>query len=198
MSVRRIDPFSAHRERHDLLREGYAKAARFARAMRDVLGTPTWVKRIEWDAAGGYPKHSWGYVQFSPRPYKLGYGCDGTVDSNVHLIAERMCKAFGLDYGALYALAYPDAEADAPPSDGGPWKPEDVEDETLIPEAPTLEVWRLIARELGEINNHSLVTVLCDALLDRGIDVGEFWTVSEAPDFWRRRVESVLATKGAQ
>jgi hypothetical protein len=201
MSVSRIDPRVRHRETLAVLQPRYRAAARFALAMGDVLGIETWVKRIEWDAAGGYPQHAWGYVQFSPRPYRLGYGCDGTVDANVHLIAERMTAAIGLDYDALYRQAYPDSAADVPVGQGNAPAPElpeeDVASETILPEAPTPEVWLLVLCDLASINNHELVGVLLETLEARGVPVGRFWEAVDSPGFWRRVVDQRLSQEAA-
>lgn len=64
------------------------------------------IKQIIWDKEGGYPEHAWGYIQWSIRPYAQRYGCDGTTDANIHLIALRFCQALQLDYPTLYEKAY--------------------------------------------------------------------------------------------
>lgn len=60
-----------------------------------------YIKKILWDAEGGYLEHAHGFVQYSPRPFVQGYGCDGTTDENVHLIALTLCERLGIDYVAV-------------------------------------------------------------------------------------------------
>jgi hypothetical protein len=64
------------------------------------------IKKIVWDKEGGDPQHAWGYTQWSVCPFEQRDGCDGTADSNIHLIALRLCEALSLDYPALYEKAY--------------------------------------------------------------------------------------------
>jgi len=65
-----------------------------------------YIKKILWDAEGGYPESSRGTIQYSPRPFIQGYGCDGTTDANVHLVALTLCQKLGIDYVAAYVQAY--------------------------------------------------------------------------------------------
>jgi len=46
------------------------------------------------------------YTQHSIRPYKLTYGCDGTTDNNIHLIALHACKYYNINYLKAYNNAY--------------------------------------------------------------------------------------------
>lgn len=124
------------------------------------------VKKILWDEAGGYPQNAWGNIQYSCRPFYQGYGCDGTTDRNVHLIARKVCDMLGLDYLALYREAYPD-------SDETPWFADDINDkallaETLVPTEVTEDVIVLMLSDLYQINNRSIVAVLEDALEGTG------------------------------
>ena len=121
-----------------------------------------YVKKIVWDAEDGYPEHAWGYVQYSPRPYRQGYGCDGTTDENIHLIAATLCGRLGIDYAAAYAEAYP---ADTAPDEAKAWVADMLADprlagETAIPKGTGKKTLSLALQDLYQINNRSLVEVL--------------------------------------
>lgn len=129
-----------------------------------------YIKKIVWDEAGGYPSHAWGYIQYSPRPYHQGYGCDGTTDRNIHLIGLTLCDRLGLDYPALHRLAYPDLPAQAGSEDWGLTLRHDsaLLTETLIPHALSRDSLRLLLYDLYQINNRSFVEVLETAFEECG------------------------------
>ena len=131
------------------------------------------VLKITWDKADGYSDFSWGYVEWSVRPYMLGFGCDGTVDENVHHIARQLCAAAGLDYDALYTEAYEDTAERALSF----WTPEitaRVAAETVVPPLSAIAI-RLMLEDMGDINNGTLSAVLTDAFVAAGYDVDEYW-----------------------
>lgn len=136
------------------------------------------ILHIVWDADGGYPEHSWGYEQWSLRPYVQGYGCDGTTDENVHLIAWRMCEQVGLDYFALYEEAYSDHE-----KPGECWLRTyfwtRTIRETIIPQEVSERTLRGVLHDLNEINNRSIRAVLEDEFTRLGFDVSEWWNFRE-------------------
>lgn len=132
------------------------------------------ILKIVWDKEDGYPQHSWGFVQWSIRPYEQRYGCDGTTDGNIHLIALRLCEALGLDYPALYEKAYA-ARGTKP---GRSWiRTFDwprVEEETIIPKLSEQSL-RHCLHDLGEINNRSILAVLEDEFTNLGYSVENWW-----------------------
>lgn len=132
------------------------------------------VLKIIWDKEGGYPEHAWGYVQWSIRPYEQRYGCDGTTDANIHLIALRLCEALKLDYPSLYEKAY--AWQGEKPGQSWlrsfNWIP--IEIETIIPELSE-QALRNLLYDLGEINNRSVVEVLEIEFTKLGYNVERWW-----------------------
>ena len=94
-----------------------------------------YIKKIIWDEEGGYPEHAWGYVQYSPRPFRQGYGCDGTTDENIHLIAAVFCERLGLDYTEIYKEAYPDSSDGIEQSMANLMDDKEIHEETTIPES---------------------------------------------------------------
>ncbi len=132
------------------------------------------IKQIVWDEAGGYPDFSWGYIQWSLRPYEQRQGCDGTVDLNVHLIGLRLCEELGLDYQALYEQAYRGdrEEWDASWITDLEW--DEVQAETIVPELSE-QALRYFLFDLSEINNHALIDVAADAFTKLGYNVENWW-----------------------
>lgn len=128
--------------------------------------------KIVWDEADGYPQHAWGYVQWSVRPYEPWYGCDGTTDANIHLIALGICQQLGLDYASLYAEAYPDIGPWTPPTDEQYWQ--EAHRQTIRPMLSDLGLCSVI-HDLHEINNHSLANLLEQKFTALGFDVSDYW-----------------------
>lgn len=133
------------------------------------------IKKIVWDEAGGYPEHAWGFVQYTVRPYHPGYGCDGTTDLNIHLIAEILAERAGLNYSQVYRSAYPDQ-----PQHHREWliairSNSKLKTETLIPRTQRLNDWILALGDLYEINNRSLVQELSDCLNLRFPALQSWW-----------------------
>jgi hypothetical protein len=136
-----------------------------------------YIKKIVWDEAGGYPEHAWGYVQYTVRPFVQGYGCDGTTDTCIHLLASVLCERLDIDYCAAYLKAYPD---DSDPASTAAWLSELKSDpqalsDTLIPAEVTEDVLVLLLSDLYQINNRSLVAVLEDELEARSFHLRDFW-----------------------
>lgn len=126
------------------------------------------IKKITWDQEGGYPEHAWGFVQYTVRPYVPGYGCDGTTDENIHLIASVLAERSGIDYVAAYRKAY----KDEPDWGIAGWharlrKNTALLRETVIPESCTRNDWILGLGDLYDINNRSLVAELEKQLMSR-------------------------------
>ena len=68
----------------------------------------TRILHIVWDEEEGYHQDAWGFEQWSVRPYRVGQGCDGTIEENMHFIAHHLLSQLGIDYYAAYTEAYPD------------------------------------------------------------------------------------------
>jgi len=131
-------------------------------------------KKIVWDKEGGYPKHAWGYIHWSIRPFEQRDGCDGTTDANIHLIALRLCEALGLDYPALYEKAY-DWQEKKPGQSWlrhYDWAP--ILEEAIISEVSE-QTLRNLLYDLGEINNRSVVAVLEEEFTRLGYNVENWW-----------------------
>jgi len=134
--------------------------------------------KIVWDRTEGYPEHAWGYVQWSVRPYVQWYGCDGTTDANIHLIAFRLCEKLGLDYAALYERAYARWDHVEPGQSWvrsmteGDWAA--VEAETVVPEFSGLALCGTL-NDLHEINNHTFADLLEEEFAKLGYDVEGYW-----------------------
>jgi hypothetical protein len=118
---------------------------------------PFWIKKIVWKM----PIHAKGYIQFTIRPYTQGYGCDGTTDSNIHLIAMTWAERNGYSYLEKYKEAYGTREF---------FKESEIETwfnyikemhkkfhETIIPDKIDAQ---LMIDDLEAINNRSLATVI--------------------------------------
>lgn len=135
-----------------------------------------YVKKIVWDQEGGYPEHAWGYTQWTVRPFVQGYGCDGSTDENIHLIAVHLCEKLGIDYADCYTRAYSD---DGNYGSNANWvatlKAKDpLKAETLLPQAVTADALILMLSDLYQINNRSLVAVLEEELSAKGWKVSDF------------------------
>jgi hypothetical protein len=187
-SIRSLDISAASSER---MEEWFNKCAQRAGELPGGF-----VRKVVWDKAGGYPKHAWGYIQYSARPFVPGYGCDGTTDDNVHLMAATLFERIGVDYAKAMAEAYDDTtlagarrlmrrlKADA-----------ELARETIMPAEPTVDALMLALSDLYQINNRSLVEVLETKALEKGIDLGR-WCFEEE----RLKAESrarVVASAGA-
>jgi hypothetical protein len=133
------------------------------------------ILHLEWDEADGYPRHAWGYQQWSVRPFIQGQGCDGTIDENVHLIGLAFCEQLGLDYAALYEEAYAeDREAGC-----GDWLRDydergRITNETIVPEISEHTV-RMYLNDLQDINNRSLIEVMEREFHRLGFNVDQWW-----------------------
>jgi len=119
-----------------------------------------YIKKVLWDAEDAYPEHSHGFVQYSPRPFFQGYGCDGTTDENVHLIAQALCNLLSIDYAVVYAAAYPDAGEDTLDWIRGLPLDQDLVEETIVPEGADRHTLALMLHDLQAINNRSVIDEL--------------------------------------
>lgn len=144
----------------ELLVPGDPRSARAPRHVLELAETrrceDTRILHIVWDEAGGYPRTSWGYEQWSVRPYLVGQGCDGTIEENMHLVALTVLPKLGIDYRQLYEEAYPgETLGDWPTS-------EDVAvlyAETVFPEISTAALEALL-HDLYDTNHRTLEDLL--------------------------------------
>ncbi len=136
-----------------------------------------YVKKIVWDREDGYPEHAWGFIQWTVRPFVQGYGCDGTTDRNVHLVALTLCEMLDIDYLHCYREAYAENECawiEALSED------RNLIEETRLPAEPSMDAFVLMLADLYQINNRSLVAVLADALQARGWPLERYWEREDA------------------
>ena len=134
-----------------------------------------YIKKILWDAEGGYPGHSHGFIQYSPRPFIQGYGCDGTTDENVHLIAQVLCNVLSIDYADVYAAAYPDAGEDTLDWIRGLALDQDIVTETIVPKGADRQTLALMLHDLQAINNRSVIDELLNIFGERDIEVDDWY-----------------------
>lgn len=136
-----------------------------------------YIQHILWDAEDGYPPHACGFIQHTLRPYRQGYGCDGTTDQNIHLIAMTLCERLDIDYAQAYVDAY---GQDSTLEYAQAWitrsrADENLKNETIVPADVSDDVLRLMLSDLYQINNRSLVDVLSEKLMVIGRDVDDWW-----------------------
>ena len=100
----------------------------------------------------------------SPRPYRLGQGCDGTIDSVVLALYKEWCDAGGLDADELLKQAYHDED----------WRPDWKGIQALAlwegyvrPLEWDSEAEAGLLASLTEINYHSLVDVVSEHVSQR-------------------------------
>lgn len=175
----KLDPEKAARvvEHDDYLTQKIAEA-------RALPGG--WIKLIANEAQNIQTHQIRRWWSVSLRPYIQGYGCDGTTNENVHAIAQRLATQHSLNYLRLIAEAYP---RDIAPTDDASWLEADVVlAETFIPASidPIL-----VLHDLTQINNHNLVTVLTQRLMQLGI-LSEDWEKEYRATF-DERVEQAKA-----
>lgn len=154
--------------------ENYQLSWLLRSAVRAATLPGGYIKKILWDAEAGYPEHGHGFIQYSPRPFVQGYGCDGTTDENVHLIAMALCKLSGIDYVAAYAQAYPDAGDDTLEWIRGLPLDQEIVAETLVPEGADRQTLALMFHDLQAINNRSVIDVLMELFEQRDIQIDDW------------------------
>lgn len=155
------------------------------RCIRRAEAIGGWVKKIQNRVVrDGQVNRRW--VNYSPRPYVQGYGCDGTTDRCIHLVAFTLTHRLGLDYDAFYTEVYGDAE------DGIGWSGylEPARVETFVPgEIDSL----LLLDDLMDINNYRLAGRLGEELIELGL-VPENWCYARSgPAFEARKNEALSA-----
>ena len=99
---------------------------------------------------------------FSARPYTLGQGGDSTIGACIDALYTHMCESKHLDPQALYVRAYPrpsDLEIDSPVIRHlAEWQG------VIYPNIWDKQEVLHLLDDLASMNNHALVTVLCETL----------------------------------
>lgn len=127
--------------------------------------------------------HMYNYTQFSVRPYRLTYGCDGTTDNNIHYLGVLICKHFGIDYIEEYNIAYSERSdeeraefkkyidyifTDKVEFD---W----IKKTTIVPEKINELIVTQLMHDLYEINYPSFVEQLIKTFQTKNINADNFW-----------------------
>ena len=124
----------------------------------------TRILHIVWGEEEGYPEASWGFEQWSVRRYRVGQGCDGTIEDSMHFVAIHLFAALGLDYPALYQEAYPGESLDGwPAPDQLTWLIEETEMPPL-----TAHTMDLLLHDLYDTNHRTLEELLRERLESLG------------------------------
>ncbi|MDP3071121.1 MAG: hypothetical protein Q8N18_12595 [Opitutaceae bacterium] len=98
----------------------------------------------------------------SPRPYRLGQACDGTIGSAVLHAYYVACSALGLDADRLYKRAYPE-RTDNPPDWHGCQHHAEWQGGVVWPDCWDAAAIDGLAESLTAINYHSLRSEFEDA-----------------------------------
>ena len=98
----------------------------------------------------------------SPRPYRLGQACDGTIGSPVLHAYKVACDALGLDADALHRKAYAE-RGDEPPDWAECRCHAEWQGGVAWPERWDADAIGRLADSLTEINHHSLRTEFAEA-----------------------------------
>ena len=154
------------------------------RCIRRAEAIGGWVKRIQTRVIRDEQVNR-RWVNYSPRPYVQGYGCDGTTDRCIHLVAFTLAQRLGLDYDALYTEVYGDAE------EGIGWSEylEPAKDETFVPgEIDPL----LVLDDLMDVNNYRLAGRLGEELIKLGLVPTNWGYVRSGPAFEARKKQALL------
>ena len=98
----------------------------------------------------------------SPRPYRLGQACDGTIGSPVLHAYHVACAALGIDADRLYKLAYP-KRTDNPPDWNECRRHAEWQGGVVWPDRWDAAALDGLAESLTAINYHSLRSELEEA-----------------------------------
>ncbi len=109
-----------------------------------------WIKLIVTEYIDIQTGNTRRYWSTSLRPYRQGYGCDGTTDINIHTIANELGKRNGIDYQKFINQTFSKPIASAYYN----WLNEGkVLPETIIPETIDIDI---ALKDLNEINNYTV------------------------------------------
>lgn len=116
------------------------------------------IQFIGWDKEPQKPEDI-PYCNFfsvtSPRPYKPGQACDGTIDTPVIALFIHFCERLRLNPNEIYSEAYPGETIDcALTKKNAEWEG------VAYPKMWTEKNRKLLAQSLHNVNNHSLANVL--------------------------------------
>ena len=98
----------------------------------------------------------------SPRPYRLGQACDGTINSPVLFALKVACAALGLEPDRLYKKAYPE-RGDNPPIWSDCRRHAEWQGGVELPTSWDDAAIGGLIESLHEINFHSLAAEVSDA-----------------------------------
>ena len=116
----------------------------------------TRILHIVWDEEEGYTRDAWGFEQWSVRPYRVGQGCDGTIEESMHFVALHLLAKIGIDYRANYHEAYPEESLDGwPRPDQLGWLAEETDFPPL-----DVESLELLLHDLYDTNHRTLEDLL--------------------------------------
>ncbi|PHR62174.1 MAG: hypothetical protein COA43_00600 [Robiginitomaculum sp.] len=129
---------------------------------------------IIWNEHNGFSPNDAGYgtEQFTLRPYIPGYGCDGTTDSNIHIVAHYICEVIGINYAEYYGEYHEMSLSDAQEDISRMWN--NSKYVTDLPFKITSEEVKLMLRDLYDINNRSLEIKVGQACKEKGYDI-DWW-----------------------
>lgn len=118
------------------------------------------IQFIGWDNSPQKPEDI-PYCNFfsvtSPRPYKPGQCCDGTIDTGVMALFIHFCERSGLCPDKIYSEAYPGETLECElTKKNAEWEG------VAYPNKWTRKYRTLLAKSLHAANNHSLANVLYD------------------------------------
>ncbi len=143
----------------------------------------SWIKLITTEHKNTVTGESRRYWSTSLRPYVQGYGCDGTTDLNIHLIAARLAKKHGLNYRSLLARAFP---GEFTASTDRAWLEDDVViAETTIPEEIDPD---LALEDLEQINNYTLAMEFGIELFRLGVTSTNWEEIRKALEHMKKRM----------
>lgn len=127
--------------------------------------------------------HMYNYTQFSVRPYKLTYGCDGTTDNNIHYLGVLICKHFGIDYLEEYNIAY--SERSEEEKEGfkkyidyiftDKVEYEWIKKTTIVPKKINELIVTQLMHDLAEINYPSFTEQLIKTFQTKNINANNYW-----------------------
>lgn len=109
-----------------------------------------WIKLIVNECIDIQTGNTRRFWSTSLRPYRQGYGCDGTTDINIHTIANELGKRNGIDYQIFINQTFSKSIASAYYN----WLNEGIAlPETIIPEKIDID---MALKDLNEINNYTV------------------------------------------
>ena len=157
MTFHKVEDITAELNARTMTRLNGEKECLYPEAWReDIRVSGKVVMRHEWTEAFGYPPHAVGYVQYSPRPYTLWQGCDGSADGCLDYLTSCLLGKLDLRLSDMYKIAYP-VEAPYPEADRlGALYAKQV----VVPGSLTADVIAGLLHDLNDMNKRSLSNVI--------------------------------------